>query len=58
MLYGSQTGNAQDVAELLANEACARGIDSCVLPMDCVPVEEISRETAAIFVCSTTGALS
>lgn len=55
-LYGSQTGNAQDVAQLLASEAMARGIDCCALPMDCVAVEEMAHETAIVFVCSTTGA--
>lgn len=54
-LYGSQTGNAQDVAELLASEATARGIDCCALPMDCISVEEMADEIAIVFVCSTTG---
>lgn len=57
VLYGSQTGNAQDVAELLASEATERGIDSCALPMDCVTLDEMGREAAVVFVCSTTGAL-
>lgn len=58
VLYGSQTGNAQDVAEMVANEASSRGIDSCALPMDCVAVEEMATEKAIVFVCSTTGARS
>eukprot|EP00892_Ulva_mutabilis_P003315 jgi/Ulvmu1/1355/UM011_0083.1 len=55
VLYGSQTGNAQDVAEFLASEATERGIDSCALPMDCVSVEEAGQESVVLFVCSTTG---
>lgn len=56
ILYGSQTGNAQEVAESLATEAMARGIDCCALPMDCIAVSEMSVEAAIVFVCSTTGA--
>lgn len=56
VVYGSETGNAQDVAELLAaHMKQAVSPDSCALPMDCVTLEELAKEDLVLFVCSTTG---
>ena len=58
VVYGSETGNAQDVAELLAaytKQAVAPS--SCALPMDCVTLEELAKEDLVLFVCSTTGTI-
>jgi sulfite reductase alpha subunit-like flavoprotein len=56
VLYGSETGNALDVAELLVRRGSTHALDACALPMDQVPVEELAREKLVVFVCSTTGA--
>jgi sulfite reductase (NADPH) flavoprotein alpha-component len=55
VVYGSQTGNAQDVAETLAGQLSHSGFDTCALPMDCITVEELHKEDVVLFVCSTTG---
>lgn len=58
VVYGSETGNAQDVAEMLAaymkQAICP---DTCALPMDCVTLEELSTEDLVLFVCATTGVI-
>lgn len=59
ILYGSETGNAQDVAEMLAAYMkLAVSSDSCALPMDCFTLEELSKQDLVLFVCSTTGVIS
>lgn len=57
VLYGSQTGNAQDVAERVAREGRHRHFDAHSLPMDLVPLADLQAQEFVIFVCSTTGAL-
>jgi flavodoxin len=56
--YGSETGNAQDVAEMLAGYMKhAVSPDSISLPMDCLTLEELAKEDFVLFVCSTTGVI-
>ncbi|CAH8825511.1 unnamed protein product [Trichobilharzia szidati] len=69
ILYGSQTGNAKNIAELLTLQAhrifghkCATAHLQCppkllLLPMnDYIPVSRLAKENGiVIFVCSTTG---
>lgn len=58
ILYGSQTGNAQDVAELIAREAERRHYHPRVLPADAylrTSIAQFPLEPAVVFVVSTTG---
>ncbi|XP_078604811.1 NADPH-dependent diflavin oxidoreductase 1-like isoform X1 [Branchiostoma floridae x Branchiostoma japonicum] len=55
VLYGSQTGTAQDVAERVAREAKRRHFSTKVLAMDQYPIASLIHEAMVIFVCSTTG---
>lgn len=55
ILYGSQTGTAQNVAEQIWRESKTWGFSGPVLPMDEYPVEQLIEEKLAIFVVATTG---
>ena len=58
ILYASQTGNAQDVAELIGREAERRYFLPRVLPADAylrTAISQFPGEAATIFVVSTTG---
>lgn len=58
ILYASQTGNAQDVAELIARESERRYYQPRVLPADAylrTSLSQFPSEQATIFVVSTTG---
>ncbi|KAK9839678.1 hypothetical protein WJX81_005476 [Elliptochloris bilobata] len=55
VLFGSQTGNAQDVAERVAREAKRRHFAPCVMAMDAYSVAALPAEGLVIFVASTTG---
>jgi sulfite reductase alpha subunit-like flavoprotein len=55
VLYGSQTGCAEEVAERVAREAAARHLVPVLLSMDEYDVRMLPSETLAVFVCSTTG---
>lgn len=55
VLFGSQTGNAQDVAEHIGREAKRRRYVPRVLAMDAFTVQSLPLETAILFVASTTG---
>ncbi|GAQ81743.1 NADP/FAD dependent oxidoreductase [Klebsormidium nitens] len=55
ILYASQTGNAQDVAERIAREASRRRYAPLVLSMDCCDPTLLAHSTTAIFVAATTG---
>lgn len=61
ILYGSQTGTAQDAAENLGRrlkmrrDRVGRRLHVQVSPMDDYPVGHLVTEDAAAFVCSTTG---
>ncbi|XP_004593477.2 NADPH-dependent diflavin oxidoreductase 1 [Ochotona princeps] len=55
VLFGSQTGTAQDAAERLGREARRRGLCCRVQALDAYPVANLIHEPLAIFVCATTG---
>ncbi|GBF88274.1 hypothetical protein Rsub_00986 [Raphidocelis subcapitata] len=55
ILYGSQTGNAQDVAEAIGRDAAALLFAPRVMPMDAYPVADLPGEGAVVFVAATTG---
>lgn len=55
ILFGSQTGNAQDVAERIGREARRRGLSPRVASLDSFDPTNLPCETFAVFVVSTTG---
>ncbi|KAM6183994.1 NADPH-dependent diflavin oxidoreductase 1 [Erethizon dorsatum] len=55
VLFGSQTGTAQDVAERLGREARRRRLGCRVQELDSYAVANLIREPLVIFVCATTG---
>ncbi|EHH23640.1 hypothetical protein EGK_07147 [Macaca mulatta] len=55
VLFGSQTGTAQDVSERLGREARRRRPGCRVQALDSYPVVNLINEPLVIFVCATTG---
>ncbi|XP_070106939.1 NADPH-dependent diflavin oxidoreductase 1 isoform X4 [Equus przewalskii] len=55
VLFGSQTGTAQDVSERLGREARRRRLGCLVQALDSYPVVNLINEPLVIFVCATTG---
>ncbi|KAF8599889.1 riboflavin synthase domain-like protein [Ceratobasidium sp. AG-I] len=55
ILYGSETGNAKDVAERIGREARRRHFSARVIAMDIFPMPTLIDEQLVVFVCSTTG---
>jgi len=55
VLYGSETGNAQDVAEQIGRMACARNLQCKVSAMDDFHVEDLPNTPLVVFVASSTG---
>ncbi|CAB3983279.1 NADPH-dependent diflavin oxidoreductase 1-like [Paramuricea clavata] len=55
VLYGSQTGAAEEVAERIGREARRRFIVPNVLAMDDYNIVNLIEENLVIFVCATTG---
>ncbi|KAJ3092732.1 NADPH-dependent diflavin oxidoreductase 1 [Quaeritorhiza haematococci] len=55
ILYGSQTGTAEEVAERIAREGRKCNYSVQVFAMDEYPKAELVNEKLVIFVCSTTG---
>ncbi|EJW84044.1 flavodoxin family protein [Wuchereria bancrofti] len=55
ILYGSETGNAQDVAEMLWNDARYRNIPAEVYNFGDYTVQNLNNEYCVIFVVSTSG---
>lgn len=55
VLYGSQTGNAQDVAERIWRESKRFYFACYVKSMDEYNISDLINEKCCIFVCSTTG---
>ncbi|XP_012639928.1 NADPH-dependent diflavin oxidoreductase 1 isoform X2 [Microcebus murinus] len=55
VLFGSQTGTAQDVSERLGREARRRHLCCRVQALDSYPVVNLINEPLVIFVCATTG---
>ncbi|KAM5184780.1 NADPH-dependent diflavin oxidoreductase 1 isoform 2-T2 [Callospermophilus lateralis] len=55
VLFGSQTGTAQDVAERVGREARRRRLGCRVQALDSYAVVDLIREPLVVFVCATTG---
>ncbi|CAN9504750.1 unnamed protein product [Ophioblennius macclurei] len=55
VLYGSQTGTAQDTAQRVARQAQRRRLQVRLSPLDGYNVAELISESLVVFVCSTTG---
>lgn len=55
VLFGSETGNAEDQAGKLAKELKGKGVNTQCMAMDDYPFENITKEPLVIFVCSTAG---
>lgn len=55
ILYGSETGNAQDVAEEVGRMAERLRFDTNILDMDSVQLKDMLKPMVVIFVLSTTG---
>ncbi|KAK0944792.1 NAPDH-dependent diflavin reductase [Friedmanniomyces endolithicus] len=55
ILYGSETGNAQDIAEEVARLTERLRFDTTVLDLDSVSLRDLVKPTVVIFVVSTTG---
>uniref|UniRef100_A0A383VDI1 NADPH-dependent diflavin oxidoreductase 1 n=1 Tax=Tetradesmus obliquus TaxID=3088 RepID=A0A383VDI1_TETOB len=55
ILYGSQTGNAQDVAERVAREARLLLFAPSIMPMDAYPLQHLPDEKLVALVTATTG---
>lgn len=55
ILYGSQTGTAQDLAEYIWRESKRYHFSGTVMPMDKYEIQQLPQEQIVVFVCSTTG---
>lgn len=55
ILYGSETGNAEDVAQSLWREARLLDVPARVFGMDEYDIENLPDEQVVVFVVSTTG---
>ncbi|XP_066569284.1 NADPH-dependent diflavin oxidoreductase 1 [Amia ocellicauda] len=55
VLYGSQTGTAQDTAERIGRQAQRRRVEVRVEALDSYNVADLITESLVLFVCSTTG---
>ncbi|CAL4098659.1 unnamed protein product, partial [Meganyctiphanes norvegica] len=55
ILYGSQTGTAQEVAERMGREARRFHFTPLVAPMNNMLVQELTKQSVVIFVAATTG---
>ncbi|GMS87282.1 hypothetical protein PENTCL1PPCAC_9457, partial [Pristionchus entomophagus] len=55
IVYGTETGTAEDVAEGLWREALARNLSARLLPMDEYDIESLSSSGTVLFVMSTSG---
>lgn len=55
ILYGSQTGCAQDLAEHIWRESKKYHFTGCITSMDNYNVKDLLSDAAVVFVCSTTG---
>lgn len=55
ILYGSQTGTAQDTAQRIARQAKRRSLQVRTVPLDDYNVATLISESTVVFVCATTG---
>nr|XP_039265010.1 NADPH-dependent diflavin oxidoreductase 1-like isoform X1 [Styela clava] len=55
ILYGSQTGTAQDVAENIGAQSRGTHFEASVMELDAYSIQNLIEEDFVLFVCSTTG---
>lgn len=55
ILYGSQTGNAEDMSKRIGLKAKSLGFHVLIEAMDDFPLKMLPKQDLIIFVCSTTG---
>ena len=55
ILFASDNGNAQTLANRLGNRGRARGLKTMVMAMDDYPIEDLSTEENVVFITSTAG---
>lgn len=55
VLFGSQTGNAQEVAERIWRDSKRFYFRTTIKPLNDYNVLDLKNETCVIFICSTTG---
>eukprot|EP00111_Clytia_hemisphaerica_P002252 TCONS_00006308-protein len=55
ILYGSQTGTAEDVAERIGRESRRRHLETTVSSLDDYTIANLIQENVVVFVASTTG---
>lgn len=55
VLFGSQTGNAQDVAERIWRDSKRFYFRTTIKPLNDYNVLNLENEACVIFICSTTG---
>jgi len=55
ILYGSQTGNAKEVAERVEQQAVRLHFTTELTFMDAYPKQKLPQESLVFFICSTTG---
>lgn len=55
ILYGSQTGNAEDLAKRIGYTLKSKGFSTLVQTIDDFPLKSLTRLSYVLFVCSTTG---
>jgi sulfite reductase alpha subunit-like flavoprotein len=55
ILFGTQTGTAEELSWRLAFEACARGFSPSCMPMDAYDLSKLPNERLLVCVVSTTG---
>jgi sulfite reductase alpha subunit-like flavoprotein len=55
ILYGSETGTAQEISENLWRESKRYYFSGCVKAMNDYDVRQLIDEKLVIFICSTTG---
>lgn len=55
ILFGSQTGNAEGIAEQLRDQATARGFSASVVDMDDYKPKDLKKESNVVVIVSTHG---
>ena len=55
ILYGSQSGNAQDLAERTWRQAKLLNLNALLISMNDYDLNRLGEDSLIIFICSTTG---
>ncbi|ODM15630.1 hypothetical protein SI65_08864 [Aspergillus cristatus] len=55
VLFASDNGNAQNIANRLGNRGRARGLKTMVMAMDDYPIDDLATEENIVFITSTAG---